>query len=420
MIRSRSLLTICLLGGCVDTLRPVSASLESESSHMRYSMLGDGAMADFGPAFDGKTHADFRNTAHDLVLSVNLSRRLVDPGHRDPQLDVISVAIDTDAGSGAWEIVDRDRSIARYRIGITASRDGADPLVVVQRQGKDGQVFTAVRVADGGWAGEETILPGYSGAMWSNIGSDVDGDGTLELLVPDSRFSGVFGPVGSAPLPPYVYTVQNYRYREASRGGLALYYYRDLLSVTAQDCLDAEDESDRRARQARSANCAAYAALAARAGNWGSARHLLRDLNGEFQVSELPLRMGVKHWDEAVTTQLIEWGYLPRDPTARWWNYKWTDFYGAEQDGGIPFEIQQLIFDWQGCDHFANEPTERPDGSTNEYVVGRIEQYCGQPDGEGKAIPLDQQRERLIRGRYADDPAARYILINLDSYLQTG
>ncbi|MCP5396390.1 MAG: hypothetical protein H6918_06605 [Sphingomonadaceae bacterium] len=375
-------------------------------------------MADIHQSREGWQHTDFRNVKHSLVLSVSYSRHVVDPGHGGPVDDVLTLQVEGDASSQSWEIIDRNRAVTAYRIGIAASNDEAQPVLVVQRRGKDGQVHTNLRIMISGKLGEETILPAYSGNMWDEIGSDIDQDGTLELIVPDARFSGAFGPVATNSLPPFVYTLQGERYRDASRSGLALYYYRDLLSASAQDCIDGQRIATRKAREARAANCATYAALSARAGNWASARHRLREIRGQFRAGRFPLRSEEKSWDEAVTARLIEWGYLPTDPATRWWSYKWTDFYGDEQEGSIPFEVQQLIYDWQGCSHFSNEPTELPDGTTNEYVVDKIEQYCDLFDEQGERTTLDERRDALMQGRYANDAEARYILYNLDNYLR--
>lgn len=382
---------------------------------MRYRFLPDRAMEEFRPDSVDRS-AEFRSTAHDLVLALSYSEAQVDPRHRGPVVQTLAIDIDRGGRSQLWQLVDRNRGIENYRIGLAPARIEGEMVLVVQRAGKDGQVHTTLRVLSLASEDQVTELPTYRGTMWSEAGEDADGDGTIEFMIPDARFASL--PQGELPgaAPPLVFAQRQSAYIDASRDRAFIVYYRGLLSQSADDCLTAFD--DEGTGKVRASDCATYAALSARAGNWTSASHTLSLIGNRIGRPDWPRAAPAGGWwAESVAQQLTDWGYLPRNKAVRWWTSSWTDFYGDERDGAIPFEIRQLIHDWQGCDHFSNEPTDRPDGTTNEFVVSKIEEYCDRHRADSEVISLDEVRNEWLADRYREDDEARYLLLNLDNFL---
>ncbi|MCB2088834.1 MAG: hypothetical protein KDD98_08420 [Sphingomonadaceae bacterium] len=384
---------------------------DSSASYIApFRFLHDRQAEEFVPAIDGP-FAAFRNDAHDLMLHASHTGSRIDPHHGGPEIDQLAIDIELGGRMLRWLVIDRNRKIGRYRLSSMLTRRDGALAIIVQREAEDGRVLTTVLVLHRQMEDQETRLPDYAGPMWDRVGEDVDGDGTVELLVPDQRFADAFGTAGKAPAPPLIYALQHGRFVEASRDGSYFDYFRLLEPEAAEAC---ENIDGLPRSEIRAACYPTLAGLMARSGKWPAANQVLQRRNEDFATLDLPARAGGISWDIGVTRHLIAWGYLPQQASVRWWSKAWQDFYGEWHSGAVPFEVQMLVYDLQGCDHFSEEPAENPDGSVNEYVVDRQEHFCLRPIGGGDFVGVGDLRWDWIRGKYRDDKFVRELLENYD------
>jgi hypothetical protein len=132
----------------------------------------------------------------------------------------------------------------------------------------------------------------WEGGGISDNPRDLSGDGRLDFVLRDKRFSSLFGCHGCRVLPPVILNIRNGQSIEISRLPAFLPLFEKQMREARASCISDDSE--------RNPACAAYVADAARLGRFKSAwaemlRHYRRDELSLWQSCEVPISQWIDH-----------------------------------------------------------------------------------------------------------------------------
>ena len=309
-----------------------------------------------------------------------------------------------------WGLADTGLDFESYSVALGKPDQDGRIMFYTQRRSASRSCcnYIDLLVLNSDQPGKRFTLPGYTGDMWSKVPRDETGDGTIDFVVPDIRFEGLFADNAGSLLPPRLFSLRKDKMVDVSREPASRFYYRGLMSNNVKDQCEAGETDN-------AGDCAYSGAVAALAGIWPGARHeISRNANTKADWP-FPKYCGdsgdaaCTRYLTALQAALRRLGYLPPIEDGRNWVGGWLDFFNIERDGAIPLDVQQFIYDTQGCHYYGGLLTELPNGDTSEYVVDMIEEYCRDIEDEERE-QLTQEIGLDLQKKYRGDRAVKKYL----------